>query len=71
MSLLPNDSGNVVKGRHLNIDTLGSLIIGGDRLIATVGVRDLIIVDTDEALLICDKGQDHKERDLVKMLLTE
>jgi len=58
----------VVKGRHLGIDTSGSLIFGGDRLIATVGVRDLIVVDTGEALLICDKGQDQRVRDLVKML---
>jgi mannose-1-phosphate guanylyltransferase len=69
MSLLPKDSdGNVVKGRHLGVDTSGSLIFGGDRLIATVGVRDLIVVDTGEALLICDKAQDQKVRDLVKML---
>jgi hypothetical protein len=47
------------------------LIIGGDRLLATMGVRDLIIVDTDEALLICDKGKDHKERDLIQNLLIE
>lgn len=69
MSLLPKDSdGNVVKGRHLGVDTSGSLIFGGDRLIATVGVRDLVVVDTGEALLICDKAQDQKVRDLVKML---
>jgi mannose-1-phosphate guanylyltransferase len=69
MSLLPGDSdGNVVRGRHLGIDTRNSLIIGGDRLIATVGVRDLIVVDTGEALLICDKAQDQRVRDLVKML---
>jgi len=68
-SLLPKDlHGNVVRGRHLGIDTRDSLIFGGDRLIATVGVRDLIVVDTDEALLICDKAQDQKVRDLVKML---
>jgi len=69
MSLLPGDSdGNVVRGRHLGIDTRNSLIFGGDRLIATVGVRDLIVVDTGEALLICDKAQDQRVRDLVKML---
>ena len=69
MNLMPGDpDGNVVKGRHLGLDTSGSLIFGGNRLIATVGVRDLIIVDTGEALLICDKSQDQRVRDLVKML---
>ena len=69
MRLLPRDSdGNVVRGRHLGLDTRGSLIFGGDRLIATVGVRDLIVVDTGDALLICDRSQDQRVRDLVKML---
>lgn len=69
MALLPKDSnGNVVKGSHLGIDTLNSFIYGGARLIATIGVSDLIIVDTDEALLICKKSQDQKIKDLVKLL---
>jgi len=69
MSLLPADQdGNVVRGRHLGLDTRGSLIYGGDRLIATVGVRDLIVVDTGDALLICDRSQDQRVKDLVEML---
>lgn len=69
MSLSPKDSdGNVVKGKHHGMETFDSLIFGGERLIATIGVRGLIIVDTDEALLICDKTQDQKVRDLVKLL---
>ena len=69
MVLLPKDSnGNVVKGKYHGIDTFNSFIYGGDRLITTIGVRDLIIVDTDEALLICEKSQDQKVRDLVKQL---
>lgn len=69
MKLFPSDShGNVVRGQHVSIDTYGSLIMGEDRLIATIGVRDLIIVDTGEAILICDKSQDQKVRDLVKKL---
>ncbi|MFC1804083.1 mannose-1-phosphate guanylyltransferase [Thermoproteota archaeon] len=69
MVLLPKDSnGNVVKGKYHGIDTFNSLIYGGDRLITTIGVSDLIIVDTDEALLICEKSQDQKVRDLVKLL---
>jgi mannose-1-phosphate guanylyltransferase len=69
MKLLPSDShGNVVKGKHLGKDTFSSMIMGEDRLIATIGVRDLIIVDTGEAILICDKSQDQKVRELVKNL---
>jgi mannose-1-phosphate guanylyltransferase len=69
MKIMPGDTyGNVVRGKHLSIDTTGSMIFGGERLIATVGVRDLIVVDTGEVLLICDKAQDQRVRDLVKML---
>jgi len=69
MKLLPSDSqGNVIRGQHIGIDTHGSFIMGDDRIIATIGLRDLIIVDTDKAILICDKSQDQKVRDLVNKL---
>ncbi len=50
-----NEFGNVVKGNIITINTKNSIIQGTDKLIATVGVKDLIIVDTDDALLVCDK----------------
>lgn len=50
-----NEYGNVVRGDVISIDTASSTIIGGGRLIATVGVEDLIVVDTDDAVLICAK----------------
>ena len=50
-----NEFGNVVKGNIITINTKNSIIQGTGKLIATVGVKDLIIVDTDDALLVCDK----------------
>lgn len=50
-----NEFGNVVNGNVVTIDTKRSIIQGGDKLIAAVGLRDIIIVDTDDAILICDK----------------
>ena len=50
-----NEFGNVDNGNVVTIDTKRSIIQGGDKLIATVGLRDIIIVDTDDAILICDK----------------
>lgn len=60
--------GNVTKGNVVSVDTKKCIIEGADKLIATVGVEDLIIVDTDDATLIChkDKSQDVKEL-LIKM----
>jgi len=50
-----NEFGNVVNGNVITIDTKRSIIQGIDKLIATVGLQDIIIVDTDDAILICDK----------------
>lgn len=72
MGLLPPDrDGNVVKGRHVGIDTGGSVIIGGDRLIATIGVKGLIIVDAGDALLVCKMDMDQRVKDLVNKLKEE
>ncbi len=68
--LLPADGeGNVVRGRHLGVETRSCLIFNGSgRLVTTVGVRDLIVVDTDDALLICHRSQAQKVKELVARL---
>jgi mannose-1-phosphate guanylyltransferase len=52
----------VVGTAHVGVDTTGSLIRGEKRLIATIGLKDIVIVDTDNALLVCarDRAQDVK-----------
>lgn len=51
-----NEFGNVVHGNAVTVDTKRCIIQGGKKLIATVGLEDIIIVDTDDALLVCEKG---------------
>ncbi|RJR24542.1 mannose-1-phosphate guanylyltransferase [Candidatus Microgenomates bacterium] len=55
------------KGQHLGFDTQDCLVETENRLVATVGVSDLIIIETDDATLVChkDKAQD------VKKIVTE
>ncbi len=50
-----NEYGNVVSGNVITVNSKNSIIEGSDKLIATVGVNNMIVVDTDDALLICDK----------------
>lgn len=50
-----NEFGNVVDGNIITINTTNSIIQGGKKLIATVGLDDMIVVDTDDATLICSK----------------
>lgn len=51
-----NESGNVVNGNIITIDTHNCIIQGEKKLIATVGLEDMIIVDTSDAMLICAKN---------------
>ena len=51
-----NEFGNTVQGNVITVETKNSIIEGTDKLIAAVGLKDIIVVDTDDALLICDKG---------------
>jgi mannose-1-phosphate guanylyltransferase len=56
-------AGNVVVGaEHIGVGTEASFIRGGRRLIATIGLKDVIIIDTDDVLLVCacERAQDVK-----------
>ena len=47
----------VASGHHLDRDSHRVLVHGGERLIVTVGLEDLIIVDTPDALLVCHRDR--------------
>lgn len=70
--VLPGDAQNnvVVGGAHLGVDTTHTLIHAqaNPRLIATIGVHDLVIVDTGDALLICAKDRAQDVRQVVEAL---
>ena len=56
--LTPADrDGNRVQGEAVLHDTQDCIVQGGGRLIATVGVHDLVIVDTPDALLVADRAR--------------
>ena len=57
-----NEYGNFVKGDVVSIDTKNATIVGNNKMIATVGLENIVIVDTDDALLVCakDSTQDIK-----------
>jgi len=70
--VLPSDQdGNIVMGgRHLALDTRNSLVYVDQehRLIVSIGVQDLVVVDTGDVLLICAKDQAQKVRQIVDQL---
>lgn len=57
-----DDDGNVVVGDHVGMDTRDSFIYSDGRLITTIGVENLIVVDVGDVVLVCprDRAQDVK-----------
>jgi mannose-1-phosphate guanylyltransferase len=69
LTILPGDGNrNVVIGDHIGVDTENSLIYTTGRLIATVGLADMIVVDTDDIVLVCHKRDAQKVKHLVDEL---
>lgn len=64
--------GNVVHGDVMLEDTEGCLVHQGDgMLVATLGVKDLIVVTTDDAVMVADKSRDQDVKKLVDRLKKE
>ncbi|MHB8845801.1 MAG: mannose-1-phosphate guanylyltransferase/mannose-6-phosphate isomerase [Nitrospirota bacterium] len=58
-----DSSGNIIAGNVVDIDSHDSVIYADQRLVATIGLRDTIVVDTPDATLVCsrDRAQDVKK----------
>lgn len=69
--LSPDKDGNIVfDGHHIPVETTNSLVYGNknERLVVTIGVDNLIIVDAGNVLLVCHKDQSAKVRQVVDNL---
>ena len=67
--ILPkDDNGNAVKGDVLALDCKDSLIMGRDRLIAGIGFDDLLLVETDDVIVVAKKGESQKVKNVVERL---
>lgn len=64
------DKGDLVKhGNVISIDSSNSLIYAScEKLIATIGIDDLVIADTEDALLVCRKGEASRVKEIIKEL---
>jgi mannose-1-phosphate guanylyltransferase len=57
--------GNVPIGRHVLLDTEGCLLLSGNKPIATVGLRDLVVVETNDVLLIIPRNRTQEVKQLL------
>ncbi len=60
----PKDArGNVIAGNVVDVESRNSIIYASNRLVATAGLKDMVVVDTEDATLVChkDRAQDVKK----------
>lgn len=63
-----DDNGNSLKGIVRTLDSHNCILYGDKRLIAAVGVEDLIVVETEDVILVCQKDRDQDIKALLKNL---
>jgi mannose-1-phosphate guanylyltransferase len=60
---------NTVVGRHLGLNTTGSIIRSSDNhLVVTIGMKDCLVVHTPDATLVANKNDEEAVREVVKLL---
>ncbi len=66
--LPPDESGNAVVGRHTGRDSHGCVIYATTRPVGTIGLRDIVVVETPEGILVCSKARAQEVKDLVRAM---
>jgi mannose-1-phosphate guanylyltransferase/mannose-6-phosphate isomerase len=64
----PDENGNTLVGRHVVIDSKNTHVESQDRLVAAIGLDNLLVVDTPDALLVADKTKSQDVRKIVAHL---
>lgn len=63
-----DSEGNVKQGKTLAINSKNCLIINDQKIVALIGVEDLLIINTENGLLICKKGESQNVKEVVDYL---
>jgi mannose-1-phosphate guanylyltransferase/mannose-6-phosphate isomerase len=61
-------TGNILRGNTIDIESENSTVFAGDRLVATIGLKDMVVVDTPDATLVTPKDRVQEVRKIVEML---
>lgn len=67
----PDRDGNIVQGRAVAVDSAGNVIHAGDQLVATIGLNDMVVVSTKDAVMVAPRARAQEVRDLVGRLKAE
>ena len=63
-----DEGGNRIKGKAVMVGSTDCFVQAGERVVAAVGVKDLIIVDTDDAVLVADRNHAQDVKEVVSQL---
>ena len=67
--IIEKDSeGNILKGNTIDIGSQNSTVYGNERLVATIGLNDMVVVDTPDAILVTPKDRVQEVRKVVEVL---
>ena len=67
-----DDNGNAVRGDSTSVDSANNIVFSaGGKRIALIGVEDLIVVETDDAILVADRNKADDIKKLVDQLPEE
>lgn len=67
-----DEQGNITKADHVSVDTRECIIYGSqNKLIATVGIHNTVIVDTEDAILVCAKDRAQDVKYVVEQLIEQ
>jgi len=64
----PDGNANIFRGQCLDLGSQSTLVWSGKRLVATVGLNNIIIVDTPDAVLVCSRNKAQDVRKVVELL---
>lgn len=66
-----DQDGNIIRGNTVDIESRNTTIFAGERLIATIGLKDMVLVDTPDATLVAPKERVQEIRKVVETLKKE
>ncbi|WP_073247946.1 MULTISPECIES: hypothetical protein [Caloramator] len=67
--LSKDENGNIIQNCEAAVmDVKNTTIMGDKRLVAAIGIRDMLIIDTDDVILVCPKDRAQSIKDLVKKI---
>jgi len=66
--LRQDEAGNVVEGEHILVDSRNCMIHAPGKLVAAIGLRDMVVIETEDALLICPKARSQEVKEIVERL---